>query len=153
MPGPPTQVEPKTLADYLSAMTRAVFQPGLNWKVVDAKWPGIAEAFHGFDPKRVAAYTPADVERLMADPRIIRNRRKIEAVIANAGEMIVADRESGGFKAYLRGFGSYEATVADLKKRFHFLGDSGAYYFLYVVGEEVPSHEEWMAGHEFAHRH
>jgi 3-methyladenine DNA glycosylase Tag len=135
MQGPPTQVEPKTLADYLSAMTRAVLQPGLNRKVVDAKWPGITEAFHGFDPQRVAAYTPADVERLMNDPRIIRNRRKIEAVIANAGEMIVADREFRGFRAYLRSFGSYAAVAADLKKRFHFLGDSGAYHFLYVVGE------------------
>jgi 3-methyladenine DNA glycosylase Tag len=152
MQQPPAQIDVRTLSDYLGAMTRAVFQPGLNWHVVDAKWPGITEAFLGFDPTTVAGYTPADVERLMADPRMIRNRRKIEAVIANAGEMLVLEREYGSFPAYLHSFGSYEATVADLKKRFHFLGDSGGYYFLYVVGERVPEHEEWMAGHAFAHR-
>lgn len=149
----PTKVEAKTLADYLGVMTRAVFEPGLNWQVVEAKWPGITEAFHHFDPKTVAGYTPEDVERLMNDADIIRNRRKIEAVIDNAGEMLVLEREYGSFQDYLRSHGSYEATAADMKKRFHFLGDSGTYYFLYVVGEDVPAHEEWMAEHAFHERH
>jgi 3-methyladenine DNA glycosylase Tag len=143
----PTQIEPRSLADYLCVMTRAVFEPGLNWSVVEAKWPGITSAFVAFDPVTVAGYTPTDVERLMADPAIIRNRKKIEATIYNAGEMLNVDREHGGFKRYLGSFGSYEATAADLRKRFKFLGQTGAYYFLYVVREPVPDHEEWMATH------
>lgn len=143
----PTQMDPKSLRDYLEAMTRAVFEPGLNWSVVDAKWPGISAAFAGFDPATVAGFTPADVERLMADPGIIRNHAKIEATIHNAGEMLNMEREHGSFKRYLGSFGSYEATVADMRKRFKFLGESGAYHFLYVVKEPVPDHEEWMKAH------
>ena len=143
----PAQIEPRALADYLGAMTRAVFEPGLNWSVVEAKWLGITSAFAGFDPLIVAGYTPVDVERLMSDPAIIRNRKKIEATVHNAGEMLNVDREHHGFKRYLGSFGSYEATAADLRKRFKFLGETGAYHFLYVVREPVPDHEKWMATH------
>jgi 3-methyladenine DNA glycosylase Tag len=143
----PTQIDPKSLADYLAVMTRSVFEPGLNWSVVEAKWPGITSAFAGFDPVTVAGYTPTDVERLMADPGIIRNRKKIEATIHNAGEMLNMEREHGSFKRYLGSFASYDATVADMRARFKFLGESGAYHFLYVVKEPVPDHERWMAMH------
>jgi len=143
----PTQVDATSLADYLGVMTRAVFEPGLNWSVVEAKWQGITTAFAGFDPVTVAGFTPEDVERLMADPGIIRNRKKIEATIHNAGEMLNMEREHGSFKAYLSSFGSFDATAADMRKRFKFLGESGAYHFLYVVKEPVPDHEAWMAAH------
>jgi DNA-3-methyladenine glycosylase I len=143
----PEKIEPKSLADYLEVVTRAVFEPGLNWRVVDAKWPGFAEAFNGFDPQIVAGYTPADVRALLADPAVIRNRKKIEATIHNAGEMLVIEREFGTFRDYLRSHGSFEATARDIRRRFKFLGESGVYHFLYVVGEPVPPHEEWMAAH------
>jgi 3-methyladenine DNA glycosylase Tag len=143
----PPQIEPTSLADYLDVLTKAVFQSGLSWKVVDAKWPGFREAFAGFDPHRVAEFTPADVDRLAADTRIVRNRRKIEATVDNAVEMVALDEEFGGFRSYLRSHGGFDETVADLRRHFRFLGDTGAYYFLYVVGEQVPSHEDWMARH------
>ena len=144
---PPEKIEAKSLTDYLEVMTRSVFEPGLNWSVVEAKWPGISAAFERFDPTTVAGFTPADVERLMADPGIIRNRKKIEATIHNAGEMLNMEREHGGFKRYLGSSGSFEDTVEDMRRRFKFLGESGAYHFLYVVGEPVPDHEEWMRSH------
>jgi DNA-3-methyladenine glycosylase I len=143
----PEKIEATSLADYLEVMTRAVFEPGLNWRVVDAKWPGFAEAFNGFDPQIVAGYTPADVRALLADPAIIRNRKKIEATIHNAGEMLAIEREFGTFRDYLRSHGGFDATARDMRRRFKFLGESGVYYFLYVVGEPVPPHEEWMAAH------
>jgi len=83
----------------------------------------------------------------MGDARVIRNRKKIEAIVHNAGEILVLDGSGGGFRAYLRSHPSYEALVADLKKRFRFLGDSGAYHFLYSVGEQVPPYEEWVVPH------
>jgi DNA-3-methyladenine glycosylase I len=144
----PTQISPTGLSDYLDVITRAVFQSGMSWRVVEAKWPGFREAFAGFDPARVAEYTDDDVERLAADAGIIRNRRKIEATITNAQAMLaLEDEEAGGFVGWLRSRGDFDATVAALRGEFRFLGDMGAYYFLYVVGEKVPTHEEWMASH------
>jgi 3-methyladenine DNA glycosylase Tag len=141
----PTKIRPKALDDYLEVMTKAVFQSGLSWRVIEAKWDGFREAFAGFDAKRVAAFTPDDVDRLAQDTRIVRNRRKIQATVDNALEMVALDREHKGFRNYLRSHGSFDDAVADLKHHFAFLGDTGSYYFMYVVGEKVPSHEEWTA--------
>ena len=143
----PTQIEPTGLADYLDVITRAVFQSGMSWRVVEAKWDGFREAFSGFDPVAVAAFTDEDVERLAADTRIIRNRRKIEATVTNAQAMLALEGAPGGFVGWLRSQEDFDATVAALRGEFRFLGDMGAYYFLYVVGEDVPTHEEWMEKH------
>jgi len=124
-------------------MTKAVFQSGISWAVIEKKWDGFRTAFAGFDPERVANLSPKDVDGLAEDTAIVRNRRKIEATVENAETMVSLDREHGGFRSYLRSHGGFEGTVADLRKRFRFLGETGCYYFLYVVGEEVPSHEEW----------
>ncbi len=140
----PTQIEPTGLADYLDVITRAVFQSGMSWRVVTAKWDGFRSAFAGFDPATVADFTDDDVERLVADTGIIRNRRKIEATITNAQAMLALDEEPGGFVGWLRSHGDFDATVAALRGEFRYLGDMGAYYFLYVVGENVPTHEQWM---------
>jgi len=144
----PTQIEPTGLADYLDVMTRAAFQSGMSWRVVEAKWDGFREAFAGFDPAVVAAYTDDDVERLVSDAGIIRNRRKIEATISNAQAMLALDGRPGGFVGWLRSQGDFDATVAALRGEFRFLGDLGAYYFLYVVGENVPTHDEWTKTHQ-----
>lgn len=144
----PQQIEPKGLADYLDVLTRAVFQSGMSWRVVEAKWDGFREAFAGFDPAAVAAFTDDDVERLAADTRIIRNRRKIEATITNAEAMLALDGRPGGFVGWLRSAPDFDAAVAALRGEFRFVGDTGAYYFLYVVGEPVPAHEEWMKAHQ-----
>ena len=69
---------------WLAAMTRAVFQAGFNWKVVESMWPGFEAAFDGFDTGRCAMLTDEDFERLVADTRIIRNGAKIRSVQQNA---------------------------------------------------------------------
>jgi 3-methyladenine DNA glycosylase Tag len=147
MQAPPERIEPKALADYLEALTKAVFDAGLSWRVVEAKWPGFVEAFHGFDPQWVAALTPPEVEALAADTRVVRNRAKIEATVSNAAVMLKLDAEPGGFRRYLRSHGGFDETVADMKRRFKYVGDSSLYHFLWVVGEPTPDHEEWMAAH------
>ena len=140
--------KPTALSGYLEAMVRSIFTAGINWKVVEAKWSGIREAFEGFDVERVAAFTPADVDRLANDARVIRNRRKIEAIVDNAAKMLELDKARGGFAGYLRSHGDYKETIADLKHDFSFLGDSTAYFFLAMVDEPVPSPEEcgWTHG-------
>ncbi|MBX7557847.1 DNA-3-methyladenine glycosylase I, partial [Streptomyces sp. tea 10] len=65
-------------------VTLEAFQSGLSWRTVLAKRPAFREVFHGFDPEAVAAMDERDVERLLGDARIIRNRRKIEATVTNA---------------------------------------------------------------------
>jgi DNA-3-methyladenine glycosylase I len=147
MEGPP-RIVPTGLADYLDVLTKAVFQSGISWRVVEAKWAGTRQALYGFDPERLADLTPDDVDQLVQDTRLIRNRRKIEATIQNAQTLLDLDREHGGFKRYLESFPNFDAVSADLVKRFKFLGKMGAYYFLHVVGEPVPPHEEVMAAHD-----
>ena len=74
--------------------------------------------------------------------------RKIEATIHNSQTLLEIEDEFGEFTSYLRSHSDFEALVKDLRKRFMFLGDTGTYVFLYVVGEKVPSHEEWMKSRE-----
>jgi hypothetical protein len=141
----PPRGKPKTLAGYLEALSRPVFQAGMSWRVIDAKWDGIRDAFLNFDPHAVADFGPREVQRLLGDTRVVRSRAKIEATIDNAQAVLELDDEFGGFGRYLRSHGSFEETVADLKRQFRFIGDSGAYHFLFVVDQPVPPHEEWFA--------
>ena len=78
------------------------FQAGLSWITILRKRPRFREVFAGFDPALVAAFGPDDVERLMADAGIIRNRAKIEATISNA--RLVLDQEDGELDALLWSF-------------------------------------------------
>lgn len=141
----PKRIEPKKLGDYLEVMSKAVFQSGMSWKVVESKWVGTREAFQGFDAEKVAALEGRALEALAKDKRLIRNRRKIAAVVDNAGRLIELEKEHGSFKKYLRSQGDFDATLAAIRKDFKFMGPTGVYYFLYVVGEEVPSHKEFEA--------
>jgi DNA-3-methyladenine glycosylase I len=142
---PPPRRKPKNLAGYLEALSRPVFQAGMSWRVIDAKWYGIRDAFADFDPATVADFGPQEIQRLLGDTRVVRSKAKIEATIDNAQAVLELDAEFSGFDRYLRSHGSFEETVDDLKRQFRFIGDSGAYHFLYVVNRPVPPHEEWFA--------
>jgi DNA-3-methyladenine glycosylase I len=71
------------------------FQAGLSWATILRKRPAFREAFDGFDPDVIAAYTESDVERLMADAGIVRNRRKIQAAVTNARATIELREDMG----------------------------------------------------------
>lgn len=141
----PTQIDPRSLDDYLEIMSKSVFQTGMSWEVVENKWPDIRAAMEGFNVGRVARFGEEDIERLTNDRRVIRNRRKLEAIAHNARKMIELDREYDGFRNYLRSREDFDATVRSLRAQFKFLGDTGCYHFLYVVGEDVPPYQEWRA--------
>jgi DNA-3-methyladenine glycosylase I len=72
-----------------------VFQSGLSWLTILRKRGAFRRAFAGFDPATVAGYGPSDVERLLADPGIVRNRRKIEATVVNARAVTELDTPLG----------------------------------------------------------
>ena len=141
----PGKIDPQSPGDYLEIMSKVVFQSGMSYKVVEAKWPGIREAFHGFDAAKGAGMNPSEIDQLTQDPKVIRNRRKLESVVSNAQVLLELDSQFGGFRKYLRSHGEFVSLVKDLRKRFKFLGEMGCYYYLYVVGEEVQPHEEWQA--------
>jgi hypothetical protein len=67
----------------------------------------------------------------------------IAATVTNAARLIELDSLDGGFGAWLPSHGDFERTVAALRREFRFLGDVGAYYFLWVVDEPVPAYEDW----------
>jgi 3-methyladenine DNA glycosylase Tag len=146
MEGPPPQITPKSLDDYLEQLSKGVFQAGISWRVVDAKWPSIKKAFHGFNVERVARMNDREIDALVQDERVIRSRPKIAAVIHNAGELLALER-TGGFKKHLKSFPEYEVLATDLKKRFKFVGDSGVYHFLWTVKHPVPDWHEWSRAH------
>jgi 3-methyladenine DNA glycosylase Tag len=139
----PERIEPAKLADYLAIMSRAIFQAGVSWKMIETRWDAYVRAFEGFDPAIVAAFGEGDVERIMQDAGIVRTRKKIVATIENARTMLTLSAAHGSFGVYLHSFGSYAELAADLKKRFQFLGELSAYYFLFRVGERVPHFEDW----------
>ena len=141
----PDRIQPKRLGDYLEIMTKAVFQSGISWKVVESKWPGIKKAFRDFDAEAVSETSEQALDDLCQDTRVIRNRRKLSAIVSDAQRIVGLDEEHGGFQKYLRSHDDFTATVPDIRNQFKFMGDTGIYFFLYVVGEDVPPHDEWFA--------
>jgi 3-methyladenine DNA glycosylase Tag len=147
----PERIQPQSLADYLEIMTRAVFQAGVSWKLVESKWDAFREVFANFDPERVALFEAKDVDALMQDSRILRSQKKIEGTIKNARTILDLEREFGGFQNYLRSKSSYEQLSADIRKRFKYVGELSVYYILFRVNEKVPPFEEWITTIEGDH--
>ncbi len=83
-------------------------QAGLSWRTILRKRENFKKAFGGFDPLTVAGYGARDVERLMGEPGIIRNRLKIQAAINNAQRFLDVEREFGTFDRYIWGFVDYK---------------------------------------------
>lgn len=130
-------------------------QAGLSWLTVLRKREGYRQAFHGFDAERVAAYDEPDVERLLADRGIVRNRQKILSAVHNARALLAVQREHGSFDRFIWSFtgGSTRrnrhAAPADLpatspeseamsrelgRRGFRFVGPTICYAFMQAVG-------------------
>jgi DNA-3-methyladenine glycosylase I len=130
-------------------------QAGLSWSAILRKREGYRRAFREFDAEQVARLTRRDVERLLADPAIVRNRLKVESTVVNAGRVLEVQEELGSFDAYLWAFvddrpivnrwrtlshlpaetGLSRALSKDLKRRgFRFVGPTVCYAFMQAVG-------------------
>ena len=130
-------------------------QAGLSWETILKKREAYRKAMAGFDPQRVAGFTPARVERLLANPGIVRNRLKIESTVRNAKAFLAVQREFGSFDAYVWGFvggaprvngwctaqqvpprtTESDALSRDLLARgFKFVGSTICYAFMQAVG-------------------
>ncbi|MEZ4417315.1 MAG: DNA-3-methyladenine glycosylase I [Gemmatimonadota bacterium] len=130
-------------------------QAGLSWSTILAKRQGYRDAFHDFDPERVARMGARDVTRLLKNPGIVRHRGKIESTIANAQGVLAVQDDFGSLDAYIwsfvngaslqNGVRSYREIPAetehsrrlskDLKKRgFRFVGPTTMYAFMQAAG-------------------
>lgn len=130
-------------------------QAGLSWSTILHKREGYRKAFREFDAEKVARFTERDVERVLADPGIVRNRLKVESTVANAGRILEVREEVGSFAAYLWSFvderplvGNWRslaelpaetelsrALSKDLKRRgFRFVGPTVCHAFMQAVG-------------------
>jgi DNA-3-methyladenine glycosylase I len=143
---------PKDDDDYFERMTKSVFTAGLNWSVIEKKWPNFQKAFSAFSIGKVAEFSSKDVKNLVKDAGIVRNERKIVATVHNAGEFLKLQKEFVSFRKYLDSFGKNEEQLLEnLQERFQHLGVSTARTFLWSVGYQLtPNQEEkkWMAGHK-----
>jgi DNA-3-methyladenine glycosylase I len=130
-------------------------QAGLSWSTILKKRGGYRRAFAGFDAARVARFSPARVERLLADAAIVRHRAKIESTVGNARAFLAVQREHGSFAAYAwgfvggqprqnawRSFGDVPAQTEESKalsrdlltRGFRFVGPTICYAFMQAVG-------------------
>jgi DNA-3-methyladenine glycosylase I len=130
-------------------------QAGLSWSTILKKREGYSRAFDGFDPQRVARFTAKRVDRLLADPGIVRHRAKIESTVSNAKAFLDVQREFGSFDRYTWQFVDgaprvnqwrtlrdipprtveSDALSKDLKRRgFRFVGSTICYAFMQAVG-------------------
>ena len=137
-------------------------QAGLSWETILKKRDAYRSAFKGFDPRKVAKFTPADVQRLMGDAGIVRNRLKISSAVSNAKAFLDVQRDLGSFDQYVWQFvggkpivnawdsikqvpaktAESDAMSKDLKKRgFRFVGSTICYAFMQAVGM-VNDHEK-----------
>jgi DNA-3-methyladenine glycosylase I len=130
-------------------------QAGLSWETILNKRVNYRKAFDNFQPAKVARYVSRDVQRLLGDAGIVRNRLKIEATIANAKQVLIASKEFGSFDKYIWRFvgrkpikhrfsslsqipattKESDAMSKDLRERgFRFVGPTICYAFMQAVG-------------------
>ncbi len=136
----------RTDAGHLERMALEIFQCGLSWRIVLVKRPALRDAFDGFNPPRVSRMSPRDVDRLAGNPAIIRNRRKIEATIANAAAFVSLARENGSYARWFNALradspAGRRALFDEFRRRFRFMGPETTRCYLMGVGKIPPEHD------------
>jgi 3-methyladenine DNA glycosylase Tag len=121
---------------WLAGFSRMVFQTGMSWKVIDAKWPGFEEAFHGFDLGRNAMLSDDDLDILVKDTRIVRHMPKIRSVPANAAMLLAFAKEYGSVGGMFADWpkSDYIGLLNLLKSKGNRLGGNTAAYALRFQG-------------------
>jgi 3-methyladenine DNA glycosylase Tag len=135
---------PKDDNEYFERMNRAIFSAGLNWRVIDNKWKNFQKAFSGFSIEKLSKLGEKDVSALMKNDGIVRNEKKIRALIYNAQASLKLKKEFGSFGRYIDSFkGDHGKLIQDLESRFHHIGTSTARTFLYMSAVKLkPTKEE-----------
>jgi 3-methyladenine DNA glycosylase Tag len=121
-----------------------VFNAGFSYQVVRNKWKGIKEIFRDFDPEILAKWTVDEISEALESPKIIRNSKKVTAIVSNAKVFLDIVNKYKSFENYLKSFKEecYEDKQKIIAKQFKWLGPTGAHFFLWSVGEDAPPCEE-----------
>lgn len=125
-------------------------QAGLSWETILKKETSFRKAYSNFNIKKVASYTEADRERLLADAGIIRNKLKVNAVIENAKTILALQKEFGSFEKWLEHHHpkTKEEWVKLFKKTFRFTGGEIVNEFLMSIGFLPGAHDEHCPVHK-----
>ncbi|MDH5403369.1 MAG: DNA-3-methyladenine glycosylase I [Candidatus Heimdallarchaeota archaeon] len=137
----PPKIKPDSDNGYFEILTKAVFQAGFSHEVIHNKWKGFKEIFENFEVNKISNWTKEEILNAVESPKIVRNMKKIQATVDNAKSFQEIVNSFGSFDGYLgtiRDKG-YQELSKHLIKQFKWLGQTGAYYFLYCVDEEVPN--------------
>ena len=136
LPSPKTAAELAAIPDdrWLAQMARGIFQTGISWTVVTAKWPGIEAAFHGFAPGRVAMIEGDALEALLSDPRVIRSGAKIVAIRDNAA--VMAANPGFGRKVADWPASDFVGLLDWLTRDFSRLGGTTGQYLMRFMGKD-----------------
>jgi DNA-3-methyladenine glycosylase I len=119
----------KSDTELFEKLCLEAFQAGLSWRTVLIKRDALREWFFGFDVRKVAQIEPLRIEDMMSDERIIRNRRKIEAVVHNARMQQLCFPGEGDFVSYVYSFSDKDELCADLKKKgYKFVGGNKLFF-------------------------
>jgi DNA-3-methyladenine glycosylase I len=130
-------------------------QAGLSWSTILNKREGYRKNFAGFDPAKVARFTPKTIAKVLLDPGVVRNRLKVEAAVSNAKLFLAIQKEHGSFDAFIWSFvggkpvinkwsetkqlpprsDASDALAAELKRRgFKFAGSTIMYAHMQACG-------------------
>ncbi len=124
---------------FLAEMSRCLFQAGFVWRVIDRKWPGFEEVFHGFDVNIILGLQAGEWEQIGMDRRIVRMQQKIRAVRANAQFIEDIALEYGSFGRFIADWpvSDLVGLFAILKTRGSRLGGNTGPRFLRNVGKDT----------------
>ena len=119
-------------------------QAGLSWDIILKREANFRNAFDAYNYELIAQYSETDIQFLMNNPGIIRNRKKIEAVIYNARQIMAIKKEYGSFLAWLecQGIKNTSEWVQLFKKNFKFVGVEIVKEFLFSIGLLKGAHDE-----------
>lgn len=133
---------------HFEQLTLEVFQAGLSWRTILHKREAFREAFLRFSPEKVARFTESDVARILKNPGVVRNRKKIEAAIENARRFLAIEKKHGSFNRYLASLPDDLASLQRIfRETFVFMGPKIAEAYLESVGKIPEPHEPrcWRA--------
>lgn len=134
---------PTTDARWFEFVTLETFQAGLSWRTILHKREAFRQAFQGFEPARVAAFGESEIKDLMNDEGIVRNRKKIEAAVANARIAVSLQAQCGSLHGFFTSL--HDLKTQDLyrvlQQTFRFVGKTTAESIAFATGLQPAPHD------------
>lgn len=128
-----TGAVPKSDREYFEIMSLCIFQAGLNWGSVRKMWPKLRHSFYNFNIDTLLDKKPHDI---LKNPNVIRNPKKVKAIIENAKRFKLIKKEFGTFAQYLQSLKTLrdKEAIKRLANEFNHFGEYSSEYFLHSVG-------------------